>query len=141
VYGPPGPASAGSGPTRTIDAVDGVNERVKMARLTTVGGSFTARVLEARLQAEGITVELRGAIDGPYQFTVGDMSRVDLFVPQDELEDAQLVLLVDEVDSVLELPPQRDGPTDAWGDRAFWVVLVAVVLLGVVPIVRLALGA
>ena len=129
------------GPTRTIEFVDGVNERVKMTRLTSVGGSFAARVLEARLQAEGITVELRGAIDGPYQFTVGDMSRVDLWVPQEELEDAKLVLLVDEVDAVMDLPPQRDHPSDRWGDRALWVVLVAIVLLGVVPIVRMALGA
>jgi hypothetical protein len=140
VYGPFPPASADWGPARTIEAVDGVNERVRMARLTSVGGTFAGRVVEARLQAEGITVELRGAIDGPYQFTVGDMSRVDVFVPQDELEDAKLVLLVDEVDSVLELPPQRDRPTDAWGDRAFWVVLVTVVLLGVLPIARMALG-
>lgn len=120
--------------------VDGVNERVRMARLTTVGGSFAARVLQARLATEGITVELRGAVDGPYQFTVGDMSRVDLFVPEEELDDAKLVLLVDEVDSVLDLPPQRETPPSPWGERAFWVVLVAVVLLGIVPIVRLVLG-
>lgn len=120
--------------------MDGVNERVRMARLTTVGGSFAARVLEARLVDEGLTVELRGAVDSPYQFTVGDMSRVDVFVPEEELDDAKLVLLVDEVDSVLDLPPQREAPRDPWGDRAFWVVLVAVVLLGIVPIVRLVLG-
>jgi hypothetical protein len=121
--------------------VDGVNERVRMARLTTVGGSFAARVLEARLVAEGITVELRGCLDSPYQFTVGDMSRVDVFVPADELDDAKLVLLVDEVDAALELPPQREAPRgDPWGDRALWVVLVAVVMLGVLPIVRMALG-
>lgn len=120
--------------------MDGVNERVRMARLTTVGGSFAARVLEARLVAEGITVELRGAVDSPYQFTVGDMSRVDVFVPEEELDDAKLVLLVDEVDSVLDLPPQREAPPDPWGDRAFWVVVVAVVLLGILPIVRVALG-
>jgi hypothetical protein len=140
VYGPFPPASADSGPALTIEAVDGVHERVAMARLTSTGGSFAARVVEARLQAEGITVELRGAIDGPYQFTVGDMSRVDVFVPVDQLEDAKLVLLVDEVDSVLELPPQRERPSDPWGDRAFWVMLVAIVLLGVVPIARMALG-
>jgi hypothetical protein len=120
--------------------VDGVNERVRMARLTTVGGSFAAHVLQARLVAEGLTVELRGAVDSPYQFTVGDMSRVDVFVPEDELGDATLVLLVDEIDSVLDLPPQRDSAAGPWGDRAFWVVLVAVVLLGVLPIVRMALG-
>ena len=112
-----------------------------MTRLTTVGGSFAAHVLAARLEAEGLTVELRGAVDSPYQFTVGDMSRVDVFVAEDDLDDARLVLLVDEVDSVLDLPPQRDGPDSLWGDYALWVVLVAVVLLGVVPIVRMALGA
>jgi hypothetical protein len=121
--------------------VDGVDERVRMARLTTVGGSFAARVLEARLAAEGIRVELRGCLDSPYQFTVGDMSQVDVFVPAAELDDAKLVLLVDEVDATLDLPPQREAPRgDRWGERALWVVLVAVLLLGIVPIARMALG-
>ena len=109
-----------------------------MTRLITVGGSFAARVLQARLIAEGLTVELRGAVDSPYQFTVGDMSRVDVFVPEDEVADARLVLLVDEVDSVLDLPPQRDRPSGGTGARALWVVLVALILLGILPIVRMA---
>ncbi len=116
--------------------MDGLHARVRMARLTTVGGSFAAHVMAARLAAEGITVKLRGAVDSPYQFTVGDMSRVDVFVPEDELDDAKLVLLVDEVDFVLDLPPQRDAPSDRWGDRALWVVLVAIVLLWVFPLVE-----
>jgi hypothetical protein len=111
-----------------------------MARLTSVGGSFAARVLEARLQDEGLTVALRGALDSPYAFTVGAMSRVDVYVAEDDLEDAKLVMLVNEVDSVLDLPPQRDGPRAPWGDRAFWVLLVAIVLLGIIPIVRMATG-
>lgn len=111
-----------------------------MARLTTVGGSFAGHVLVARLEAEGITAKLRGAVDSPYQFTVGDMSRVHVFVPEDEMEDARLVLLVDEVDAALELPPQRDEPSGTWAPYAFWMVLVAVALLAVLPIVRLAVG-
>jgi hypothetical protein len=113
-----------------------------MARLTSVGGSFAAHVIAARLEAEGITARLRGAVDSPYQFTVGDMSRVDVFVPEDELDDAKLVLLVDEVDFILDLPPQRDAPSDPslWGGRALWVVLVALVLLGVFPLVELAVS-
>jgi hypothetical protein len=123
-----------------MSGVDGLHARVRMARLTTVGGSFAAHVMAARLKAEGITVKLRGAVDSPYQFTVGDMSRVEVFVPEDELDDAKLVLLVDEVDFVLDLPPQRDAPSDPslWGGRALWVVLVAIVLLGVFPLVELA---
>jgi len=120
--------------------MDGLHARVRMARLTTVGGSFAGHVMAARLRAEGLTVKLRGAVDSPYQFTVGDMSRVDVFVPEDELDDAKLVLLVDEVDFVLDLPPQREAPSYGRGGRAFWVVLVALVLLGVFPIAELAVG-
>ena len=34
-----------------------------MERLTSVNGSFPARVLAARLSAEGLDCELRGAVD------------------------------------------------------------------------------
>jgi hypothetical protein len=108
-----------------------------MARLTSVGGSFAARVLQARLEDEGLTVELRGNVDSPYAFTVGDMSTVDIFVPEHDLEDAKLVMLVTEVDSVLDLPPQRERPSDPWGERALWLVLVAIALLGIIPIVHM----
>jgi hypothetical protein len=111
-----------------------------MTRLTTVGGSFAARVLEARLHDEGLTVELRGNLDSPYAFTVGAMSRVDVYVPEHDLEDAKLIMLVTEVDSVLDLPPQRERPPDPWGDRALWLVLVAIVLLGIIPIAHMARG-
>ena len=109
-----------------------------MTRLTTVGGSFAARVLQARLEDEGLTVELRGNIDSPYAFTVGGMSTVDVYVPENDLEDAKLVMLVTEVDSVLDLPPQRERPRDPWGDRALWLVLVAIALLGIIPIAHMA---
>jgi hypothetical protein len=109
-----------------------------MARLTSVGGSFAARVLQARLQDEGLTVELRGNVDSPYAFTVGAMSRVDVYVPEHDLEDARLVMLINEVDSVLDLPPQRDRPSNPWGDRALWLVLVAIVLLGLIPLAHVA---
>jgi len=108
-----------------------------MTRLTTVGGSFAARVLQARLEDEGLSVELRGNVDSPYAFTVGAMSRVDIYVPEHDLEDARLVMLVNEVDSVLDLPPQRDHPTSPLGDRALWLVLVAIVLLGIIPIAHM----
>jgi hypothetical protein len=111
-----------------------------MTRLTTVGGSFAARVLQARLEDEGLTVELRGCVDSPYAFTVGAMSRVDVFVADDDLEDAKLVMLVTEVDSVLDLPPQRDRPRDPWGNHALWVVLVAILLIGIFPLLRMATG-
>jgi hypothetical protein len=111
-----------------------------MARLTTVGGSFAARVLQARLEDEGLSVELRGCVDSPYAFTVGAMSRVDVFVPEHDMEDAKLVMLVTEVDSVLDLPPQRDRPGHSGSDRALWAVPAAILLVGIAPIVRMITG-
>ena len=71
-----------------------------MRRLTSLQGTFRAHVLRARLLDEGFDVELRGALDGPYGLTVGDMAVVDVYVPGDQLEAASMVMLVDEVDEV-----------------------------------------
>ena len=120
--------------------MDGVNERVRMTRLTTVGGSFAARVLQARLEDEGLTVALRGCVDGPYAFTVGAMGRVDVFVAEEDLEDAKLILLVSEVDSALDPGPRRGRPPAPWAERAFWVLLIVILVLGIFPIVRMATG-
>jgi hypothetical protein len=111
-----------------------------MAPLTQVAGTFRAQVLAARLRSEGIMSELRGAIDGPYGFTVGDMARIDVYVPEDELDDARYVLLADEVDAALV------APTDWWDAGVtrhrsrhllWWVAagLLAVAVLG--PLVTL----
>src|SRR5260370_40762541 len=86
-----------------------------MCSLTWVSGSFSAHVLAARLQSEGIDVQLRGALDGPYGITVGDMARVDVFVPEDQLDDARLVMLAAEADQVLAAPREWAGP----GSRRF----------------------
>jgi hypothetical protein len=71
-----------------------------MSRLTSLQGTFRAHVLAARLVDEGFDVELRGALDGAYGLTVGDLARVDVYVPGDQLEEASMVLLVTEVDEV-----------------------------------------
>ena len=75
--------------------------RVRMAPLTWVAGAFRARVLAARLESEGIDAQLRGALEGPYGLTVGDMARVDVYVPEYQLADARYVLLADEIDDTL----------------------------------------
>jgi hypothetical protein len=77
-----------------------------MALLTSVQGSFAAHVLKARLVSEGLDVELRGAIANPYALTIGDLARIDVYVPEEQIEDASYVLLVGEVDAVLD----DDGP-------------------------------
>ena len=105
-----------------------------MERLTCVSGSFVARVLAARLYDEGIDAELRGALDSPYGFTMGEMARIDVYVPIEQAEDARLVMLATEVDAATELPERNTE--SARGRWAFWVVLVAVVMTALAPLAR-----
>jgi hypothetical protein len=71
-----------------------------MSRLTSLQGSFRAHVVAARLLDEGFDVELRGSLGGPYGLTVGDLAQVDVYVPGDQIEEASIVLLANEVDEV-----------------------------------------
>jgi hypothetical protein len=57
-----------------------------MVRLATLADPFAARVLAARLGAEGLVWELRGG-DGPYP-----VGPVHVFVPERDLDEARTVL-------------------------------------------------
>lgn len=111
---------------------------VPLCALTWVSGSFSAHALAARLQSEGIDVQFRGA-DGPYGLTVGAMARVDLFVPEDQLEDARLVMLASEVDQVLAAPREWAGDETRRFRRRWplWVALVLLLLVAVTPLLRM----
>jgi hypothetical protein len=112
--------------------------------LTTVHGTFSAHVLAARLHSEGIDVELRGAVASPYGLTVGDMARVDLYVPDDQMDDARLVLLASEIDDAMDLPASEESeasgsngpdgrPVPSW----VWVMAVVVLAIAVMaPVLR-----
>lgn len=104
--------------------------------LTTVHGAFSARVLAARLQSEGIDVELRGAIHAAYGLTMGDMARVDLFVPEEQMDDARLVLMASEIDDAMEMPTspsERARRTRTWP----WVLaIVLIVIVVTTPVLR-----
>jgi hypothetical protein len=109
---------------------------VAMCRLTWVAGSFSAHVMAARLRSEGIDVQLRGALDGTYGFTVGDMARVDLWVPEDQLDDAQLVMLASEVDIAMDSPTDDGrvaGRTRRW---PLWAAIVLIAIAAIAPLVR-----
>ncbi|MEA2973990.1 MAG: hypothetical protein QOG82_2448 [Actinomycetota bacterium] len=99
-----------------------------MVRLATVASSFHARVIAARLGVEGMTIELRGNVDGIYP--IGD---VHVFVDADDLPSAQELLLVDEVESAFDMIDDSD---DASTPRELWVILGAVVMLAAVLFVR-----
>ena len=113
----------------------------RLTRLTWVAGSFRANVLAARLESEGIDARLSGSVDGTYGVTVGDLARVDVLVPEDQLDDARYVMLVDEVDASMTAPTEW---WDAGGEprrrlRWPWPVAAAVLLCAVFgPVVALA---
>jgi len=106
-----------------------------LVALTSVHGAFAAHVIAARLHSEGIDVDLRGAVGGPYGLTVGDMARVDLYVPEDQIDDARLVLLAAEVDAAMDPPPvdRAGGAASTWA----WVAAVLMVVAAIAaPLVR-----
>jgi hypothetical protein len=104
--------------------------RIRMTPLTWVSGGFRAEVLAARLRSEGIDAQLQGALSNPYGLTVGDMARVDVYVPEDQLDDAKYVLLADEVDASMAAPTEWwDAGTDRPPRRRPWILWVAAILL------------
>jgi hypothetical protein len=113
--------------------VHDVDEVVPLAHLTTVHGGFAARVLQARLADEGIDARLRGPVDSPYRFTVGELARIDVYVPADQMDDAAYVMLCTDVDDATDLPEPRFGRRTRWVALA---ALVAVVVAAVSPVVR-----
>ena len=101
-----------------------------MTPLTWVSGGFRAEVLAARLRSEGIDAQLQGALSNPYGLTVGDMARVDVYVREDQLDDAKYVLLADEVDASMAAPTEWwDAGSDRPARRRPWILWVAAILL------------
>jgi len=108
-----------------------------MTRLTSVYGSFRARVMAARLEDEGFDVQLRGALDSPYGLTVGDMARVDLYVPDEQFDQASLVLLVAEVDEADDILDDDRPPVRARSVPVVWVSALILFVLVAGPIALL----
>ena len=90
-----------------------------MVRLATVRSTFHARVIAARLGAEGIMVQLRGNVDGIYP-----MGDTYVFVEAEALDAARELLLVDEVESAFDVPIGEVDTPLRW---PIWIVLAAVV--------------
>ena len=95
----------------------------------TAQGVFHARVVAARLGAEGIRTELRGNVDGPYP-----MGEVQVYVAEDDLDVARELLLADEVESAFDSDDDDDTP----GRPAYelWVIVAAMVLVAALILAR-----
>lgn len=102
-----------------------------MVRLTTVAGAFHARVLAARLGADGILTELRGNVEGPYP----GMGLVDVYVEAERHDDAAVLLLADEVDAAFEPDGERTGRAER-APWELWAVTGALVAVSLATILR-----
>jgi hypothetical protein len=103
-------------------------QQTRMVRLATVGTSFHARVIAARLGSEGIVTDLRGNVDGLYP--VGD---VHVYVDQEDLAEAREILMVDDIESAFDEP---DELADAGAPPALWLVLGAILGIAVMLFAR-----
>ena len=79
------------------DSIRGVASPV-MVPLTTVGSSFEARVVMARLGADGILTQSRGGGDGTYPLP----GPVQLLVLVDQADEARELLMADQVEALFE---------------------------------------
>ena len=103
-------------------------QQTRMVRLATVGTSFHARVIAARLGSEGIVTDLRGNVDGFYP--VGD---VHVYVDQEDLAEAREILLVDDVESAFD---DTDEVVESGTPPALWLVLGAILALAALTFSR-----
>jgi hypothetical protein len=101
-----------------------------MVTVATTPNPFEARVIAARLGAEGMVWELRGPVDGPYP-----VGQVDVLVGADDYDAARELLLADEVEWAFE---ESDDEPAAPG-RARWFGVAALVLVAVFALGRMTL--
>src|SRR5579875_3073529 len=78
----------------------------RMVLLRTVSTPFHARVIQARLGADGIVAHLRGNLGGPYPFGASTV-----WVTRGDAERAAELLLADEVESAfVDVPEEEPAP-------------------------------
>lgn len=81
----------------------------RFVRLTTVSDVAMARLLVARLDAEGIHGRIHSEALGPYPLTIGQMAEAEIWVSEDRIDDAGRILLDAEVRDAVA-PADPDGP-------------------------------
>ena len=103
-----------------------------MVRLATVRSTFHARVIAARLGAEGITAQLRGNVDGVYP-----MGDTHVYVEADGLPRAQ-----DLVALTAELPADddEDGGRSYRTPLPLVLVVIGVAAMAVISLARVLLS-
>lgn len=95
-----------------------------MMPLVQARSGFEAKVLTARLGAEGIIWQVRGGLlDSVYP-----VGQVEILVAADDMERARELLLVDEVEAALD-DPDLAHPAGAGRSAAEWWLMAGLVLV------------
>jgi hypothetical protein len=105
-----------------------------MVHVRTVPTAFHARVIAARLGAEGIVTQLRGNVGGPYPF-----GEVSVWVGERDGEDAAELLLADEVEAVFVTAPDDEAAPPRRAERG-WPARRLIAVAGLVLVVAAALS-
>lgn len=140
---------AGDGHRRLVGAAAGLNNGMtgidqleeggaRFVRVATVGDLLEARVLEARLRAEGIDVRIHSEALGPYPVTVGRLAEAELWVLSDRVEEASRILLDAEVNTALAPADPDAAQRLGMPVEMRMVALVVVLVLVALWFVRLA---
>ena len=103
-----------------------------MVHLRTVPNAFHARVIAARLGADGIMTQLRGSVDGPYP--IGETM---VFVDEDDLDTARELLLADEVEAAFDQTGDM-GQGHRHLSWATWIVAAMLIALWATLAMRVA---
>ena len=77
-----------------------------LVHVRTVPTTFHARVIAARLGAEGIPTELRGNVGGPYP-----IGNVSVWVTEGDADVASELLLADEIEAAFDVHPDDMEPS------------------------------
>lgn len=112
-------------------------QQLRMVHLATLTNQFQARLLAARLGADGVLWQLRG------ECSIYPVGSVELFVDAEDLQMAQELLLVADLESAFpseedsiqdpKMPPNTPHhPWQGWALMA--AVLVLIVLLSARPL-------
>jgi hypothetical protein len=108
---------------------------IRMVHMRTVPTAFHARVIAARLGAEGIVTQLRGNIGGPYPF-----GEVSVWVDAEDAEVARDLLLADEVEASFDTDPPGEDEMAGRAGLGRWTARRVLAALGLVLVVGAALS-
>jgi len=98
-----------------------------MMPLVQARSGFEAKVLTARLGAEGIVWQVRGGLlDSVYP-----VGQVEILVASDDMERARELLLVDEIEAALDDPDHADAGRAGRSAAEWWLMAGLVVVVGV----------